>query len=739
MALSAGRIFLFTALAFSVAATAWPAEKNASGATGPSRTSPSAPAVPSAARPEQAVLDQVRAVYDKRYGSKTLQALESLQRGIKAFTQGQYAQARTELSRLAIAQETALGDYALFYLAASHPDKPETAKRILQKLVDQYPESALRAPAKVDLAGLEKEAGRWQAVVNILNQPAVLDRNSYAMAMLAEGYEKLGQTAAARELYEKIYYEAPASKEAELAAAKLADPAAEKGRELSAAPRVIQRVEGLIKAWKYKDALAALQKLTLQEPPQAIKDAIYLKQGICFYYLKNYPAAIESLRHVSAKKPDHHAEALYYEYQCRRKQKLTDEAATVLQKMQERYPLHKWTAQAFYNQATYFEIKKLPEDAARIYRQLAERFREGESGERAWWKTLWVDFSAGRYERAAQGYLDYVRHFPDGPNNLAALYWAGRAYEKLNNPAVAAQLFREVCARTSNWYGLMAEEALRKLGRRDTTRSATLDIDDIVGKVRLREPNISVPAEQLPSHLEKVRQLRHCKLDSLALKELDVIGGRPPARPDFLKTEWEKEKVDYLRWILAMRQVTPNYYQYHHDELPIEVWKILFPLQNWAKIKEEAGKYNIDPYLMCALIRQESVYDAKSLSSAKAMGLTQILPSTGKMIAHRLGYKKFSPKRLYEPSLNIEFGTYFFSTLLKRYAGNVEAALAAYNGGPTRADAWSQQFGLEDISRMVESIPLNETRNYVKSIVAMRERYKKIYGSKATSDQLAGR
>jgi soluble lytic murein transglycosylase len=110
------------------------------------------------------------------------------------------------------------------------------------------------------------------------------------------------------------------------------------------------------------------------------------------------------------------------------------------------------------------------------------------------------------------------------------------------------------------------------------------------------------------------------------------------------------------------------------------------------------------------------------------MGMMQILPSTGRLIARSLRQKKFTAKKLYDPNINITFGVYHFANLVQRY-GRVELALAAYNAGSGRVESWRSQFSTEDIHEWVESIPITETRNYVKNIVCLADHYRKIYTS----------
>jgi len=126
--------------------------------------------------------------------------------------------------------------------------------------------------------------------------------------------------------------------------------------------------------------------------------------------------------------------------------------------------------------------------------------------------------------------------------------------------------------------------------------------------------------------------------------------------------------------------------------------------------------------LILAVIRQESAFDEKAKSKANALGLMQILPSTGRTLATQAKIARYTSNSLFKAETNITLGTQFLASLLRRYE-KPELALAAYNAGGTRVDRWLKEYGNADMAEFVEQIPFSETRSYVKQVLGNKAHY----------------
>src|SRR5690606_25029479 len=110
-----------------------------------------------------------------------------------------------------------------------------------------------------------------------------------------------------------------------------------------------------------------------------------------------------------------------------------------------------------------------------------------------------------------------------------------------------------------------------------------------------------------------------------------------------------------------------------------------------ALVQRAARQYGLDPNLLFAVMRVESIYNRRIVSRAGAIGLMQIMPATGKRIAQRMGVSGFQVKDLLDPELNVEFSAWYLASLLERFDGRLPLAVASYNGGPHNVRTWMQE------------------------------------------------
>lgn len=159
---------------------------------------------------------------------------------------------------------------------------------------------------------------------------------------------------------------------------------------------------------------------------------------------------------------------------------------------------------------------------------------------------------------------------------------------------------------------------------------------------------------------------------------------------------------------------------------PPEILRLAYPADYVDLINDTARSEQVSPLLLLALVRQESFFDPDAGSPAGALGLTQVIPSTGEDIAARLGRADFEADDLYRPFVSISFGANYLSRQLTAFDGELLQALAAYNAGPGNAAAWEEAAG-DDVDLFLETIEFEETRNYVIRVVENLARYRRLY------------
>jgi soluble lytic murein transglycosylase len=155
--------------------------------------------------------------------------------------------------------------------------------------------------------------------------------------------------------------------------------------------------------------------------------------------------------------------------------------------------------------------------------------------------------------------------------------------------------------------------------------------------------------------------------------------------------------------------------------------RVLFPLDYWPLIKKYSDAHDLDPYIIAALMAQESTFTADIRSAANAYGLMQIIPGTGRRYARELGIRRFSANTLTHPETNIRIGTAYFKDLVDRFGG-AHYALASYNAGENRISRWISERPGVKADEFIDDIPFPETQNYVKKILGTAEDYRRLYG-----------
>lgn len=162
------------------------------------------------------------------------------------------------------------------------------------------------------------------------------------------------------------------------------------------------------------------------------------------------------------------------------------------------------------------------------------------------------------------------------------------------------------------------------------------------------------------------------------------------------------------------------------------VLKMMFPVSYKQEIKNSASHYNVDPYLIMAIIQIESKYDPSQISRKGAVGLMQVMPNTAKWIIEQAHFSKMAKEYLDEPDLNIELGSWYVNFLYKEFDHNLYATIAAYNAGPGNVRKWLNEGVWDGQRETVGNIPFGETRHYVQKVLYYQEKYHKIYEDEFT-------
>jgi soluble lytic murein transglycosylase len=379
-------------------------------------------------------------------------------------------------------------------------------------------------------------------------------------------------------------------------------------------------------------------------------------------------------------------------------------------------------SEALYQQARVLDDLDRAGEAASVYRRLALRYPKREVASAALWRLGWLAYLRGDARGAGE---QWARLTQDGGGRAyrgAALYWRGRVLEQRGDAPAAQTSYRRILREAPrSYYGILAAQRLGAAPDAPGPGGST------AASIRLpADPEDAVAGDP---GFARVALLRRVGLVEDAWQELEEVVRRSvgdTARLYGLSGAYAKEE----RYHMALRIVRRHFgglAASGDPALPRAFWEILYPFGWRDDLAEAAGRAGLDPYLVAAVVREESSYYPRAISRAGARGLMQLMPGTARPMAEHRGLRFAEGELLDDPHANLEIGASFLAGLLQEF-GDPRIALAAYNAGPRRARGWWQARRTSDVEAWVEQIPFDETRLYVKRVMLSWEEYRRIYG-----------
>lgn len=338
---------------------------------------------------------------------------------------------------------------------------------------------------------------------------------------------------------------------------------------------------------------------------------------------------------------------------------------------------------------------------------LVHRYPGADSAGRAGFLAALALYEDGRVTEAA-GEWERVHLIDRGTDGLAAGYWGARAWSEAGDADRANSLWKAVIARDStSYYAVLSARRLNLVPWRPAPAVESFarytDIDSAIARVQLLDA-LGMDEEAALEVDWLVRGPRVAPERALAIADGLRRIGQPSAA------------VAAARRALAVG-AAPD----------ARTYRLLYPWHFGESITEQATLSGVDPRLVAALIRQESSWEPRARSRVGAVGLMQVMPATGRLIARSLGVRRWKSDQLLEPATNVRFGTWFLAQSLRRWNGDLGRALAAYNAGGTRVPLWSTGRAANDPELFVERISFRETRDYVRIIQRNLVLYEALY------------
>ena len=632
------------------------------------------------------------------------------------------AQARTALQMLSRPglQRTAVDDYVRFHRARALrlTDALDEAAREFSRLAalpadHHLPEAAALALAELHQARNddEKAVAVYEGLITRAAPAPPVAAPQVAWLRLGIVRRRQGDTPGAVEAYRRVYFDYPLSPESATAEAELTELSA-----LSAvpalAPRELRRADALFQARRFDAARASYTRARTAGLPPADDTRARIRIAASDVRLRKFRAGFEALQPFDGDIASD--EVGFYRVAALAGLGPREAYRREARAFADAFPRSPLAEDALNDLASHFIVADEDEDADRVFRLLIERYPASRHAERAYWRSGWWAYRARRYDEAARLFDQGIARFPRADLRPSWLYWSGRSWKALGDVARADDRLRIAAIDYANsYYGRLARTQLSAAAAKAVRPQFTR----------------SLPAPPPPAGIERARRLMAAGLNEDALNELAFVQRTAGESPALTATiALAQHRAGRLRaGINAMKRAYPHWMAAGGDGLPEPMQQVIFPLAYWPLIQKYAKANGLDPFVVAALMAQESTFDPVIMSSAKAVGLMQILPSTGRQFARKLRLSRFTPARLTDPETNVRLGTAIFADSVREFGG-VHYALAAYNAGPHRVRAWRKEKPGLPQDEFIDDIPFPETQNYVKRILGTADDYRRLYG-----------
>jgi len=364
-----------------------------------------------------------------------------------------------------------------------------------------------------------------------------------------------------------------------------------------------------------------------------------------------------------------------------------------------------------------------------LYKAAAESFPNQPQAAACHWKVAW-DAYIHRKHDARELLRKQLERYPGHPSAGAAIYFLARLAETDRDYAEARAYYTKITALFPNYYfallarGRLAQPEISAAGFSAKTAG-------FLRPIAFPPRKSAAPAQpdaETSQRMARVRLLRSAGLPDLANAELR-FGAGIGEDPVLLAMELGRSAGTPYERLHGMKRLAPDYLSLSLEDAPPLFWQYLFPLPYRNDLLRIARQRNLDPYMVAALIRQESEFNPQALSSAHAYGLTQVQPATARALARRAGVGRAGNRALFQPVANLKLGTYYLRGLLDRFGGKWEPTLAAYNAGKSHVDEWIAWNAYREPAEFVESIPFTETREYVEAVMRNAAIYRNLYAA----------
>ena len=626
---------------------------------------------------------------------------------------------------------TPLEDYARLFQADSMLKQGDVvaARALAAQAAGRQPESALTPSALVWAAAVLSGAGDpggavavLQRVLARLGDVSDAGRVRYALgeALLAAGDQK-----EAARVFAALWVQAPASfgdaADRELKA--LADAGVTMPAPTPA--ERARRAERLLNAGLIDRARLEAEALVAEQPAADTRERALRVLMNASRRLGRDEAALAAANDGLAAAPPARRAGWLLDLARLRQRRDRDAALATLDRLVREQPRSSAAPTALLLKAELLEAASRPADAEKTYAKLAADYPDEDEAAGALWRLGWLAWFRGQHVETTSRWSRLQGARGVGALREGVTYWLGRAWERRGDREQAVRHFAQLVKDAPRtYYGLLAAK-----------RAPVAPVGRAAAGGGPRSGPFAFPSEPLEAlqgdeRFARATALRGVGLDKFADEELDELTRRSVGEPRRLYA-LSAAYVAEERYHMALRILRRSFLGAARagGTSPREFWEMFYPLGWREALTAAAGRASLDPFLVAAVVREESSYYPQARSRVGARGLMQLMPDTGRAVAQARQIPFPDAEVLDQPQVNLELGSTFFGGLLREF-GDARLAAAAYNAGPTRVREWWATRRTEDLEVWVEQIPFNETRAFVKRVWLSWHEYQRVYGEK---------
>lgn len=354
-----------------------------------------------------------------------------------------------------------------------------------------------------------------------------------------------------------------------------------------------------------------------------------------------------------------------------------------------------------------------PEQTA-IYEKIYNNFPRGKFASDAVANLFWQAYQDKNYHKATELGLIHARDYQQTIAAPKILFWMGKLAERQGNKNEARSYYQKVLTHyPDDYYAFRAAKRLKQSPNNNWKTKSTHKLSE-------KHQWIEFPTKQISSTPENVSVINAIlKLnDYKLLAEIDKDNKAIQSWLLYADGAYSVAAT-IARDYIAQKATKPDFAD--------NVYKLAYPLHYQELINDYSKQYRLDPFLMIALIREESYFNPNAGSNVGARGLMQLMPATASFIAQRNHITYYGVNSLNDPKTNIQLGCAYFDYAKERLHEDDMLATASYNGGPNAVEYWKNNLQYKDFDEFIENIPYPETRNYVKKVYRSYWVYLNIY------------